>query len=901
MVRVGSRVGAYEIIEPIGSGGMGLVYRARDARLERDAALKCLPIGFSNDSERLARFKREARILASLNHPNIAQVYGLEEFEGTNVIAMELIRGETLADRLRHRPLGPSEALRIAHGIANGLEAAHDRGIVHRDLKPANVMLQGDGEVKILDFGLSKTLPSSPEGADPSNSSTRAELTHAGLILGTAAYMSPEQATGTPTDQRTDIFSFGCVLYEMLTGIRAFPRTTSQDVLVSVLTRDPDLDALPPTIHPGVRALVQHCLEKSLRNRWHAIGDVRIEIERILSDLSGGLRKPDADRQRLWYLTAAAAIIGAAVALAGLRAWNIPPRPDADSSTPVRRFSMQLDYVRPVISPDGRHIAYRSQDRLWVRDLSTDTSREITGGEAKGGYYSDVGYYLAWSPDSQSLAFVAEDEIRRVSISEGHSPTTICKVPPTLRGTNQKIGSLAWSNDGSVLVFSRYGNGVFEVPARGGSPTRLMDEDHADDIVLIDTPRGRALVFAILKAGIHHLVVRTPEGERREIAPLETGWPELVYLSTGHILFRKNPVDSPSLWALPFSPTTLTATGGAFMVERSGQGMSIARDGTLVYLDVGRSEGQVLAWRDRAGKVLAKATEGHEVIQVPRLSPDGTHAIVVAGDTERPTLWLYDVRRFVKTRFVKGRGLESKTAVAAFWSRRGDQILYALADPSVGEPRADSFSASADGTGQPTKLPFPEGFTVAQDVSPDGRYLLAAHATRGQTNRVWYLRTDRTENTGPVDFSQNAETEQVMNLAPNGRYVAYTSTIGGRLEVYVRPFPEGPGRWQISSNGGAGPRWGRDGTELFFVQANNLMRVAVSTSGQFAADAAPTPLFEHPALTVGPGGPRYDISPDGRQILTVESLREFSQPVVRIIENWLSNFRSRLSTSDQPR
>jgi hypothetical protein len=428
-----------------------------------------------------------------------------------------------------------------------------------------------------------------------------------------------------------------------------------------------------------------------------------------------------------------------------------------------------------------------------------------------------------------------------------------------------------------------------------------MDEDHADDIVLIDTPRGRALVFAILKAGIHHLVVRTPEGERREIAPLETNWPELVYLSTGHIVFRKNPVDSPSLWALPFSPTTLTATGDAIMVERSGQGMSIARDGSIVYLDVGRSLGQVLAWRDRTGKVIGQAAEGHEVIQVPRLSPDGTHAIVVAGDAERSTLWLYDVRRFVKTRFAMGRGSESKTALYAFWSRRGDQILYALGDSSTGQLEADSFSALADGTGQPTKVPFPDGFTVAQDVSHDGRYLLATHGTRGQTNRMWYLRTDGTESTGPVDFSQNAETEQTLSFAPNGRYVAYTSTIGGRLEVYVRPFPDGPGRWQVSSNGGSGARWGGDGRELFFVQANNLMRVAVSTSGQFAADAAPTPLFEHPGLTGGPGFARYDISPDSRQILTVESLREFSQPVVRIVENWLSNFRSRLSNSDQPR
>src|SRR5262245_100614 len=805
MLRAGSRVGAYEVAAPIGSGGMGDVYGARDARLDRDAALKVLPIEFANDHDRLTRFKREAKILASLNHPNIAQVYGLEEFEGTYCIAMELIRGETLADRLRRGPLAPSEALRIGRDIADGLEAAHDRGVVHRDLKPANVMLRDDGAVKILDFGLSKTMAPSSDSPSPDSASTRTELTHAGLILGTAAYMSPEQAKGAATDQRTDIFSFGCVLYEMLTGTRVFQGETSQDIPVPILARDPDLAKLPAHLHPDLRAVVQRCLEKPLRNRWHAIGDVRIEIEKILADQSGGIRKPDAGGQRVIRWATAAAIIAAAAAIAafaGARFWSVRPRADAEVNARVRRFSMDLDIVRPVISPDGRYIAYRSQNRLWIRDLSSDTSREISGGEAKGGYYTDAGYYLAWSPDSQSLAFVANDEVRRVSVFESRSPTTICKVPPALRGTNRRIGALAWSDDGSVILFSRYGNGIFEVPARGGTPTRVTDEDHADDIVLIGTPRGRAIAFATLKAGTHYLVVRTPEGERREITSLETSWPELVYLPTGHILFRKNPVESPSLWALPFSPTTLTATGGAFMVEGSGQGMSIARDGTLVYLDVGRSQGQVLAWRDRTGQVIAKASERHEVIELPRLSPDGTRAVVVASDSDRSGLWLYDVQRFVRTRFALGREAEGKTTLFAVWSRLGDQIFYALGAPLVPGQPVDSYRVRADGTGQSSRLPFPEGLTVAQDISPDGRYLMATHATPGQTRRAWYVRTDGAGSTGPVDFSQNTETEEVLSFAPNGKFVAYTSTIGGRVEVYVRPFPDGPGRWQISANGG---------------------------------------------------------------------------------------------------
>jgi Tol biopolymer transport system component len=893
MVPAGSRVAAYDVVELIGAGGMGDVYRARDSRLDRDVALKFLRPNVANDPDRLARFRREAKVLASLNHPNIAQVYGLEECDGTYCIAMELIRGDTLAARLRHGPLPASEALRIASDIANALEAAHEKGIVHRDLKPANVMLQPDGQVKVLDFGLSKTKASSERDPD---GSTTTELTNAGLVLGTAAYMSPEQARGAPTDQRTDIFSFGCVLYEMLTGERAFRGDTPEDVAASILARDPDLDRLPPA-HPELRHLVRRCLEKSLRNRWQAIGDVRIEIERIVSDyVSGAGSRPVAPSRRPRWLAAAiaAAAIGIALFAAG-SVWAIRARIASNPDAPVRRFSIQLDYVRPVISPDGRHIAYRSQNRLWIRDLSSDTSREIAGAEAKGGYYNDVGYYLAWSPDSRSLAFVAEGEVRRVPVPETAAVTTICQIPPTLRGTNRRVGGLAWSSDGNTLVFSRYGNGIYEVSSRGGVPTRLVEEDHADDMVLIDTPRGRAVAYAVLRAGTHELVVRTPEGERRSVAPLETNWPELVYSPTGHILFRKNPAESPTLWALPFSSSTLAATGDPFMVERSGQGMSLAGDGTLVYLDVGRSQGQVLGWRDRSGKLLAKGAENHGVIQVARLAPDGGQAVVAASDSGQSSLWLYDLQRFVRTRFPLGDEVEGKQIVYVVWPRRPSRILYALGDQKSGQLTIDSFSASLDGTGRHEKFPFPPVVTVAQDVSPDGRYLIAAHSEAGEAAHAWFIRLDEVD-ARPVDFSQNKEAEQAMMLSPNGRYLAYTSTISGRLQVYVRPFPEGSGRWQISTNGGAAPRWGGDGRELFFVEGDSLMRVGVSTGAKFSADTTPEKLFDHPAL-VGNGAPfaRYDVAADARRILTVEFQREIPQPVVRIVENWLSEFRGRLA------
>ena len=507
---------------------------------------------------------------------------------------MELVPGRTLAERLSDGPIATSEALRIAHDIANGLEAAHDRGVVHRDLKPANVMLQADGQVKILDFGLSKIL-SSPEQTDGGDAATRSGLTHIGIVVGTAAYMSPEQARGAAIDQRSDIFSFGCVLCEMLAGARAFAGKTPGDVLASILARDPDLDALPANVHPEIRELVRRCLEKPLRDRWHAIGDVRIDIEKILGDSSSGFRKRQADRARIPRWAVAVAVVAAMTAIG-------PSQPSLYRTPDVKLGSMQSHrsadsrWISITCGPSSRRTAVTSptgrKTVCRVRDLSSDISREISGGEARGGYYADVGYYLAWSPDSQSLAFVADGEIRRVSILDNSSPTTLCKVPPTLRGQNRRIGALTWSSDGSVLVFSRYGNGIFEVPARGGSPTRLNNEDHADDIVLIDTPSGRALVFAVSNPGGHELVVQTPEGERREITQLETSWPELDVPAYRSYSFRRNPVESPALWALPFSPATLTATGDPFIVEPSGQGMSLASDGTLVYLDVGRGGGR---------------------------------------------------------------------------------------------------------------------------------------------------------------------------------------------------------------------------------------------------------------------------------------------------------------------
>jgi Tol biopolymer transport system component len=618
---------------------------------------------------------------------------------------------------------------------------------------------------------------------------------------------------------------------------------------------------------------------------------VRIELEAICNNPRGvaqerhGTHARSVSKRLLPFAITAVAAAGATFAVMWTtRVQPAVPRREAG----LRRFSMAFGEVRPVVSPDGHHVAYRADDRLWVRDLDSETPREIPGGKGSGGYYTDVGYYLTWSPDSQSIVFPAGNELRRVSILQGGSATTVCTLPDG-RTSGRQIGGLAWSGDGETIVFSRYQGGVYEVAARGGSPTLLWKEDHADDVFLVDTPQGHAIVYAVITPEPGHaIMVHRPDGQQEKIAQIDANWPELQYSPTGHILFRKNPIENPSIWALPFSATTLRAGGAPFLVERSGQGMSLAQDGTFVYLDTGRIARQFLAWRDLGGRILGQAREGHEIIDFVRLSPVGNQAVVTATENGRSEVWIYDLDRFNRIRFDLGPDANDRTVLATIWPRPGRDLLYSLRS-NVADNGTEIFAKPADGVGPAQRVAFPKGFTVAQDRTSDGRHLFAAYSSRpGEASRIWFLQNDGDGTDGhAVNFSQNSETETALALSPNNRYVAYTSTIGGGLDVYVRPFPTGPGRWQVSTAGGAAPRWKSDGTQLFFAEGNTLMRVDVTTGGRFATTSPPVRVFEHPALRGVPAPfARYDVAPDGRRFLTVESQRELDRPVVRVVENW---------------
>ena len=908
----GRRLGAYQILSQLGAGGMGEVYLAKDLNLGREVAIKVLPERFTTDPRRLARFKREARLLAALNHPHIGAIYDFEDADGTAFLVLELVEGETLAHRIARGPLKIDDAVGIALQIGEALDAAHAKGILHRDLKPSNVMLprpvRRDGStpsadtvvsrrpsdvvpVKVLDFGLAKATA----GLSESPTVTAGD-TSLGVVMGTTAYMSPEQARGRAVDARTDIWSLGIVLYEMVTGRLPFVADEAHAVMYAIIHSPHEpMTSLRVGVPTELDRSVDQALSKSPEERYQHVDELLVDLRRLAKAPSsapkGTTPAPVAtpqDRHRKWTAgILAALVLGLVAALATVWRRDTAPEPGA-----VRRFSMQLGNVRPVISPNGRHVAFRRNGSLWIRDLESETPREIPGGKASGEYYSASAYYLTWSPDSQDLVFPAENELKRVSILQGGSARTICALPPG-RPTGRKVGGIAWSSDSGTIVFSRYDAGVYEVPAGGGSPVLLWEEPHADDLILFDTPQGRAVMYATLGDIGHTLMVRTPDGRRREIARLETSWPELAYSPSGHILFRKDPLESPSIWALPVSPQTFDLQGQPFLVERTDLGMSVAAEGTLVYLDFGRVLGQSFAWRDRHGNILAQADEGHDAINTFSLSPDGNRAVANALDGGRPSLWLYDVTRFTKTRFDLGSEAEGKPVLGGHWLS-DDHVYYTfVTPPSTYQLRAKP----ADGFGSTRTVRFPDGLSVVTDRTRDGQYLVVSHISNPKKPAgIWLWRTSAPGGQGEaIDFSRNSQAELYGALSPNERYLAYTSDISGRVEIYVRPFPEGPGRWQISSSGGAAPVWGAGGNELVFVSGDELMRVRVSTAGPFSLSLPAESLFRHAPLTApAVPAPRYGMGPDGRRFLTVERKSEFREPVVRVVENWLTEFRRTL-------
>ena len=903
----GRRLGPYEILSTIGAGGMGEVYQAHDTKLGRDVAIKVLPANFVNDSERLSRFQREARMLAALNHANIATIYGLEQCDGVTCLVMELVSGETLAERVKAGALGIEEALKIAVQIAEALEAAHEKSIIHRDLKPANVKLTPEGKVKVLDFGLAKAFAGDAANDDPSNSPTlSAAATMQGVILGTAAYMSPEQARGKSVDKRTDIWAFGCVLYELLTGKQAFQGESTTEILATVLKEEPDWKTLPVSMPTKIRDLLRRCLQKDKSRRARDAGDVRMEIEEALAapataELTAVAEGATSLGRRTLVLSLATLLLGSAIT--GMSIWNLKP-PPAPPPRPESRFTITLPPGQQLavpesgpavaLSPDGTHLAYVARegltDQVYLRAMDSLEARPIPGTQAATGGTTQIDPFF--SPDSQWLGFFAGGKLKKVSVSGG-AALTICDAVSS--------DGVSWGSQGMIAFAPGLIPFLQQVSDAGGAPqplTRLQQGEvyHGWPDFL---PGGKAVFFIVTPSGGNyrtngHIAIQSlGAAEHRSL--IDGGvYPH--YAPSGHLVY----VQGETLMAVPFDPQRLAVTGAAVpmiegVLQSIGNGdaqYSFSATGSLVYVPGAIQSVQLkLVWVNRNGSEQPVAAPAHAYLN-PRISPDGRRVAVGIAEQERQ-VWLYDLSRETMTRFT----FQGDNNVTPFWTPDGRRIVFI----SNKEGPRNLFWQLADGSGGLERLTTSQFIQIPGSWSPDGQ-LLAFSEVNGATGYdIWVLRVgDPSAASGQVRkaqvFLQTKFNEAAPQFSPDGHWLAYVSDESGRKEIYVQPYPGPGGKWQISTEGGVEPLWNRNGRELFYRSGKKMMAVEITTKPSFSA-GRPKMLFEGqyqslPTIST----PNYDVSPDGQRFLMLKpSEQAQAAPTqINVVLNWFEELKRRV-------
>jgi eukaryotic-like serine/threonine-protein kinase len=857
----GIRLGIYEVLGPLGEGGMGEVYRARDTRLDRDVALKILPPSFARDPDRLRRFEREAKALATLNHPHIAQIHGIEDSAVGPALAMELVEGEDLAQRIARGPLPVDEALAIARQLADALEAAHDAGIVHRDLKPANVRVRPDSTVKVLDFGLARLHSEHlPEGAlDPVNSPTlTVQGTAVGVILGTAAYMAPEQARGRLVDRRADIWAFGCVLYELLTGRRIFQGETVTDVLAAVMTRDPEWAALPPAVPPAVRRLLERCLTRDPRRRLRDIGEARVALE----DDTVATAPPGPARAPVPFLVWLAATLVIA-AVTGLATWVLrtPGEP------PLRRFMIPMpDDAPPVhaaIAPRGDAVAFVTAERAWIQRLDEFAPAEVPS--------STGATVVFWSPDAAFLGFQARDHLWKVDL-RGGAPSVIGRVPSNF---NPMSAGASWLDDGRIVFTTGMTTGLLEIPAEGGEARPLLDvnaETERDFHNVSALPGNRGFLFtthARDRAGYDVELYVPTDGTRRVVrgaSPANTP----VYSPTGHLLFERD----GSVWMQPFSLDRLAPTGDPSLVAAGARQPAIARDGTLVMLPDAGGDTR-LAVLDRTGELQATFGEADLRLSHPRISPDGRLAAATVGPVPASDIWIFDLARGTHRRLTFEPGRHQYP----LWMPDGQHVLY-VCDTSICARRAD-------GSGERVELLDGVLPWSRPALSPDGRKLVVLR-DHGARSALWVVDLDPGSATIPGGAAPKLllASQGVLggaDVSPDGRFIAYTAQETGRTAVYVSRFPSGEGRWEVSGGQGRWPRWGADGDRLYFNDAlHRIVEVEVTLGQTFRVGPV---LSRVPAR--GSTGLGFDVTADGTQFLVARSEGGHTRTSsLLVVQNW---------------
>ncbi len=902
---IGHSLSHYTITSKLGEGGMGEVYAADDSHLGRAVAIKLLPEAFISDPERLARFEREARLLAALDHPNIAGIYGLEQDNGTRFLVMQLVDGETLAERIDRGAVPLPEALRIARGIAEALEAAHAKGIIHRDLKPANVKVDGKGQVRVLDFGLAKALEGEPGDDDSHPALTRsptltAQMTGVGALLGTAAYMSPEQARGEAADRRADLWALGVVLWEMLTGSRLFPGKTVTDTLAGVLRDQPPWESLPPEVPASVRRLLRRCLERDPQTRLADAATARLELDDALAGRDQGrdaYQEPAAALPRwrsvLPWAAAGAALVALAVTL-------IAARPTADAPTRPVRLDAAISETplwvnlgsSVVLSPDGSRLAFVTDDSAGLRSLSLRSLDQLTPMTIATGPTGRTPYHPFFSPDGTWLGFVTPTELKKVPVTGG-TPITLCSV-------DRSRGATWAGND--TIVFSPSGSSpLMRVPASGGAPQPLtaLDEDKGEfshrwpHVV----PGGRAVIFTIGARGINSAdeatiaLVSLETGERKD---LYTGGYYAQVTPNGYLVFIRD----ATLFAIPFDLDALEITGSPAPVVQGittepgpgGAQYGFADNGTLVYVSGEVEVPQYpVVWVDRKGGV-SKLWEAEASYASPAMAPDGKRLALSVLRDNNWDVWVYDLEREVSTRLTFHDGYDADQ----IWSRDGAYIYFTSDREGVAAP----YRKRADGSGDAERLTDSEIEFYPLSASPDGTVLI------GETNNdgidITVLRLDQPGD--PEPFVATPFSDRDPAFSPDGRWVAYSSDESGIAEVYVRPFPAAGGRWQVSDGGGRFPTWSAGGRELFYRTDEGVMVAAVETAGDTFRVGKAKHLFDGSfrggmyGITVfGYIFRDFDVAPDGnRFVMFPDDENRAAKTHVTVVFNWLDELERML-------
>jgi eukaryotic-like serine/threonine-protein kinase len=894
---LGVQLGHFTITRLLGAGGMGEVYEAHDTKLGRSVAIKVLSDTLLQRPDRMARFEREARLLASLNHPNIASIYGLEEAEGVRFLVLELVPGETLGDLFGAGPIDIFVALGLFRQVAEALEAAHESGIVHRDLKPANVKVTPAGQVKVLDFGLAKVFVDSISAAERTLTGM-ADPTQEGFVVGTPAYMSPEQARGKAVDQRTDVWAFGCCLFEALAGQKAFDGETQSDRIAALLSRDPDWGALPPRTPVRIRDLLRRCLQRDLQRRLRHIGDARIEIEDALADpsavtLMSGAAVPRVEsRWRLllpWGLAAALGLV-AVIALLEAFGGSVPKGP------PLTRFVVGLPSTAPLdlgertaltFSPDGSHLVYVANDKLgrspagapqlFVRSMDEIEARPIAGTEGAAGPFV--------SPDGQWIGFFAGRSLKKVSVAGG-APMTVCDVTPVTRGAS-------WASDDTIIIAPTTSNELQRVPAAGGTPQPLTaldatagEQAHLWPEVL---PGGKAVLFTIkTTAAFDEARIAVQRlGAPGKPKVLIQGGTHARYAPSGHIVYAR----AGALLAVPFDLDRLEIRGaplqvvqGVSMDPRFGVAhFALSTSGTLAYVPGGAGGfSRSLLWVDRRGNARP-ITETRRAYLNPALSPDGEHLAVTIEGTNQD-IWVYDLARGTLTRLT----FDQSEEFGPVWTRDGARLAFtsqkAGRNPAI-------FSAPADGSGAPEPLLEGAVARFPSSFSPRERVLGYTEETGRGGADIWLLPLD--DPAQPRPLLRTPFRESAATFSPDGAWIAYVSNEAGRNEVYVQPYPGPGGKRQISTDGGTSPVWAASGKELFYRAGDAMLVVGIRTQPRFEADQ-PRLLFRGPyEEPARPDWPRnYDVAPDGQRFVMIRG--EDSAPTqIQVVLSWLEELRVR--------